>query len=119
MPSLNFKNRFAPDVETYRKRHSIRAGNRWRKGMMVHAFTDMRTKKCRRLIPATPCTKVEPIVIRYAKGGLLTVKRSGVNLIYQEIKLLAINDGFEGTFDFVQFFTPERGTTFKGQLIHW
>ena len=117
MPALNFKARFASDVETGRKRQTIR---RKRKhpivpGDMLYLYTGMRTKHCRKL-GESECMDVEPIMIhgtRVFLGGRL--------LNHDELWRLATDDGFYGNpQQFLLFFWEEYGKgIFEGDVIRW
>jgi protein gp37 len=66
MPALNFKKQFAPLVETFKKRQTIRAlrkdNRNPRPGQTLYLYTGMRTKGCKKLGEAT-CKKVTQITI--------------------------------------------------------
>lgn len=115
MPALNFKQRFAPDIESGKKRQSIRA-NRKRPfvcGDTLFLYTGMRTKSCRKL-GETTATYVADISI-YNN----TVIEAGEELSRSDKRKLAREDGFENVSDFLTFFKESHGLPFQGQLIQW
>ena len=109
--------RFADDVETGRKGHSIRARRKHpiRVGDKLMLYTGMRQKCCRKLLDAV-CTKVEDISI---EANEFRVCIDGRMLSRQEIELLAVADGFSESQEFFDFFAQTHGSRFEGDLIHW
>lgn len=110
------------------KIHTIRAGNRWRVGMMIDFFINTRTINMFRFAPKTPAKHVQNIKIRYIidpgypdetmiefyidnKLFCIGYKEYVLKKIYD----LAINDGFESAEDFLNYFNKE----FTGQIIFW
>lgn len=124
MPSLNFTV-FLDKVIDGTKPHSIRAGERFKVGDDLSFFTAMRTKKCRRLRPNTPCTAAVRIAI--TNYGRVTIAAGSRfypkgNLSTRQINALALRDGFASSFDFFRFFVdqiPNGSRTFYGQLVEW
>ena len=118
MPALNFKKRFAPDVESGRKRQTIRKKRKDKRdprpGQTLYLFTGMRTKSCRRLGEAM-CKKSTPISIN--EDCYITLDGKGLGRAAGA--MIAINDGFERESDFFDFFKKEHGLPFYGLLIEW
>lgn len=117
MPALNFKKQFAPDVESGKKRQTIRAcrkdGRDPKPGQTLYLYTGMRTKICRKLGEVV-CKSVEHISL-----GYLHIKINNKILGREEIKKLALADGFCCLKDFRNFFKQTHGLHFKGYLIKW
>ena len=118
MPALNFQKRFAPSVESGKKRQTIRAcrrdGRNPRVGHTLYLYTGQRTKYCRKLGEAV-CKSSEIITIDenyiFVEGKILTD---------HECAKLAIADGFEYVEDFKGFFSQNHdGLPFTGYLIKW
>lgn len=114
MPALNYENRFATDVESGRKRSTIRAKRKHpiRIGQTLYHYTGMRTKACRKLREDI-CTMEREIHIN--KG---CVKLDGVSLASEAIEKLAKADGFESKAAFYAYF-EKAGFPFRGQLVEW
>lgn len=136
MPSLNFKKQFAPDVESGKKRQTIRPKRKHpvKVGDKLYLFTGLRTKVCRRLVPpfikftiskdkpAAICKSVHDIEILNVDH----IKYRGVDLYAGsepwKLKLahtIATDDGFAGTQEMVDFFKEQYGLPFHGDLIKW
>lgn len=122
------------------KIHTIRKGNRWKRGMGIHAVINNRTSKRYQFAPFFNCVSVQEIEIidvsdihasnvDHTVYVLLTNNKSHdkvLCLAYQikidgnflnryDMEELAINDGFDSLYDFFCYFN----TDFKGQIIHW
>ena len=88
-------------------------------------YTNLRQKTCKKIGEAV-CSKVERIRIY---SGLMTHRDGGQavfrvyigpkKLTYEEMNSLALADGFESLWDFLNFFRDTHGKRFEGQLIHW
>jgi len=115
MPALNFKARFAGDVESGRKRCTIHARRKrpTRVGDTLYLYTGMRTKACRRL-RTVECAAVVPIVIEHRRIYL-----NGRPLLIQQRRDLAREDGFVDLGAFHAFFEDAHGPVFEGDLIKW
>ena len=97
------------------KRHTIRAGSRWRPGQKIHFATGVRTKKYKQFAMGE-VTAVQTIQI-FPLSFVVLINHERLSEI--QIKLLAINDGFDTVKEFWQWFSSESMGQFKGQLIHW
>ena len=126
MPALNFKKQFAPDVESGKKRQTIRAyrkdGRDPKPGDQLYHYTGMRTKACRHLCNAV-CESVTPIRLEAEKIGPYIdhyqVIKGRVYLSPTSANALAKADGFETAEDFFKFFEKTHGLPFNGLLIKW
>lgn len=134
---LGFKRRFEPLVVDGSKRHSIRAGERWRPGMICDCFVDPR-QKTMRLLGRWECRRVEVIRIeaQYCSTGAPSTLRmwvAGEELTQSEVNELCWRDGFRTALrdcawiEFCEFWVREHRKDlgrdmklrFTGQLIHW
>lgn len=76
MPALNYQKRFAPLVESGKKKHTIRAcrkdGRDPRPGEVLYQYTGMRTKGCRKLREDI-CRVVWPVYMDERENGVVDV----------------------------------------------
>jgi uncharacterized protein YqfB (UPF0267 family) len=121
MPALNFAQQFAADVESGKKRQSIRARRKraWQVGDTLHLFVGQRLGSCCRLGRAT-LLSVQQIQIDGAKREVQLEKQTGADsymapLFDDEVLELARADGFDSLDDFFKFF-PGR---ISGHLLKW
>ncbi len=98
------------------KRHTIRAGKRWRPGMMIDFWINMRTKDQFRFAPRVPVVSVQDIEIKhgFAKSHRQVIVNTWI-MPNDEVEELAINDGFPDLESFFKWFDSD----FEGQIIHW
>lgn len=132
--NLGFKDRFEPMVLDGTKRHTIRAGNRWKAGMRADLYVRPRQRDMRLLFRAI-VLRVEDIQIRSVLpngiGGVgdltLEVRIGGLVLDPGETEAFFFRDGFReqrigsltpATREAYRFWNLGR-KTFVGQLIHW
>jgi hypothetical protein len=119
MPSLNFKNQFARDVESLIKRQTIRAKRKHlvKPGDHLYLYTGMRTKHCRKLGEGF-CLSVQDILFEMDSFYVnIYVDNQKLSLI--EAFELAQADGFSTIPEFVTFFYKNHGFPFNGDLIKW
>ncbi|PXY44504.1 hypothetical protein DMB68_13635 [Flavobacterium hydrophilum] len=113
-------------MEQNPKIHTIREDktDRWKAGMKIDFFINVRTKKMFRFAPVLPVVSIQEIEIVYYHtketimnaGSLKIAVRVGKKqLDTDEMKALAINDGFDSLEEFFQYFNDD----FTGKLIHW
>jgi hypothetical protein len=121
MVALNFKARFADDVEQRIKRQSIRALRKrpFKLGDDLQLYTGMRTKTCRKLGPDEKCWYVRDISILNSKTVCLFEDGNWRAMTQVEITQLAKDDGFDTPRAMVTFFEETHGLPFYGQLIRW
>lgn len=110
------------------KIHSIRAGNRWKPGMLIHPATGVRTKHYKQITEG-PLTviSVQTIEILYNEMYSTCVIIDGIfgyeSSMMQDkevLETLAKNDGFETFEEFAKAFQAiHPGKEFQGQIIHW
>lgn len=121
MPSLSFKKKFAPKVESGEKTQTIRRRGKikWRVGQTAHLFTGLRTPYCRRLGKGEvhEVTNVDidekRVVSRELRGGYMSPYPQ------KDLLELAKADGFDTIQEFTDFFSDHYGLPFKGVLIKW
>ena len=108
------------------KIHTIRADkkNRWKAGKGIHFKTwtgKPYRSKTFQFAPVIKCKSVQTISIIYDEdlcekyGSEPAVLVGGKVLWIDEIDQLAINDGFDNTTDFFNWFDSD----FEGKIIHW
>ncbi|OWU77625.1 ASCH domain-containing protein [Marinibacterium profundimaris] len=114
MVAYNFQAQFAPDVESGRKRQTIRRDGKRRHarpGEAVQLYTGMRTKGCRQLGTGI-CTTSTYCAIR--EDGITLGNHPKVN-----IAEFARADGFRDFDHMKQWFRETHGLPFTGRLIAW
>ena len=108
------------------KYHSFREDkkDRWKAGMMIDFFINVRTKKMFRFCSVRPVVSTQKVEIFYK--GLFVAVAIDKQLFYTnaDLKLgkgaagmleLAQNDGFDNVQDFFAYFNED----FTGKIIHW
>jgi hypothetical protein len=114
MPSVNFKARFASQVQRRDKLCTIRKKRKRpiKEGDTLYFFTGMRTKQCRRLGTAK-CLLVVEVTIDES------VVLGGCNLCIHSADRLACFDGFVHWEEMRDFFDAQYGLPFTGDWIVW
>ena len=122
MVAYNFKKQFADDVESGRKRQTIRAGEpRCKPGDALQLYTGQRTKVCRKLRDEV-CKQVRPISIRHAVsmiGGWDIALNGRLIVFADEGNPLAQADGFENAAGLCRWFEETHGLPFDGHVVNW
>ncbi len=116
---LSFRPQFISKILDGSKIHTIRADkhNRWKAGMKIHFVTGARTKHYR-CFKEGVCTGVQSIFMNRGAFGIFDVFVDGKHLNSDTVKILAGNDGFGASLDFIHFFGS--GTfRWEGKIIHW
>ena len=109
---------FEKKIKSGEKIHSIRKGNRWKAGMIIHAANDVRTKRYNNFSTMV-CISVQNIEIKKCNPGIRPVIFiDDVNIDYKNLELLSRNDGLESFQDFKEWFKSGE-KNFVGQIIHW
>jgi hypothetical protein len=114
MVAYNFQAQFAPDVESRKKRQTIRKDRKARHarpGDAVQLYTAQRTPACRLLAESTCCGNT--YVAIYETGVTLG------NLPKVGLDEFARNDGFTDFEHMKQWFRDTHGLPFVGRLIQW
>jgi hypothetical protein len=90
--------------------------------MEIHFYVGSRTKNAFQFAPEVECKSVQKIEIKYtypqSKIGTFECIHVLVDdrvLSYDEIEILAKNDGFDSFGHFCKWFNVD----FKGKIIHW
>jgi len=131
MVAYNFKKQFAPLVESWEKRQTIRANGKRRHarpGDALQLYTGQRTKHCRKLIADNPiCYEVVPIRMQKVsvhedtsyilRIGCIRIDVDGQIIAPMQVHQLAKADGFESTEKFLAFFADRL--PFEGVIIKW
>lgn len=122
------------------KLHTIREDktDRWKPGMMIDFFINVRTKDMFRFAPRVPVISLQTIKITRTDhlslncypgqmwiqnifiGGIqfkraFMVQIDGAIINHSTLNELAINDGFDSLDDFFNWFCDD----FEGKIIHW
>lgn len=127
MPAYNFKKQFAPDVESGKKRMTIRKKGKRKPpvvGEKIKLYTGMRTKSCR-LLAEPVCVDVAEIKIR-TKFDEVLIRIGGDEYFclfdsHKALTHIAQRDGFETKEQFFNYFAEiadEHGD-FYGHMIEW
>lgn len=120
---IKFEERMHFRSHLHPKIHTIRRGNRWKRGDKIHMVIHNRTENRFQFAPMLKCTGVQDFEIKYTfevdhlGEGVMKPHMfiDGIKLSFGQISRLAINDGFDRVQDFYKFFCND----FKGQIIHW
>jgi hypothetical protein len=99
------------------KYHTIRRdeSDLWKKGMDIHPVISDNSLSPLQFAPTLKCLDIQMISIDYTKESVIVVTIDGKILSFDEVKTLAVNDGFDKIEDFYSYFND----SFKGKLIHW
>jgi len=108
------------------KIHTIREDktNRWKAGMIIDFFINVRTKKMFRFAPKIPVVRVQRVFMTYAWADIIEISINGRQLHEQsEILEFVHNDGFDNWEDFFNYFYPKimksENEEYHAKLIHW
>ena len=111
-----------PKIHTIRRFRTNATGDiairQWNKGMAIHMSINPGTVDYFRFAPLIFCTALQNIEINWASASntyLPEIKIDQRLLTLPEINLLAVNDGFDTTEAFLNYFS----LNFKGVLLHW
>lgn len=105
---------FSPKIHTIRKDEK----NRWKAGVMIDFFINPRQKNMFRFAPRVTVSSIQQIKIfhqTHSLGNEAFIYVDSKRLRGNDIKTLAINDGFESVEDFLDYFKED----FIGKIIHW
>jgi hypothetical protein len=118
MPIYNFKSKFADDVESGKKRQTIRKKRKrpTKVGETLYLYTGLRTKKARKL-KETVCMAIYDIEIYWNKVIVDGKEYKAYFILHR----LALNDGFKDFKEMALFFhITHHGLPFKnGEIIKW
>jgi hypothetical protein len=121
---LGFQKQFVDAVANGKKPHSIRAGKRWREGMSIQFYTDVRQPTMRKIRPDGVAEDVLDCFIEDGRQDgmrmfLPRIYLAGRMLMADECQELARNNGFPDFARMLSWFRASHGLPFDGQLIHW
>jgi hypothetical protein len=126
---LGFKQKFPDGTPTNFKEkilkgtkiHSMREGDRWRKGLSIQMAYGVRSKQYEQfnkgISQFETCKSVQKVEMERLISGALKVKIDGRQLYEFEIVALIQNDGLSVERFMKWFF--HRHNSWKGQIIHW
>ncbi|WP_281237865.1 hypothetical protein [Flavobacterium praedii] len=99
------------------KLHTIREDktDRWKPGTKIDFFINCRQPTMFRFAPVLPVVSVQEIEFREIDKYHYIIVVDGRTLGGNDIRKLAINDGFDCEKDFLEYFP----VGFKGKIIHW
>lgn len=119
---------FVEKILVGNKIHSIREGNRWKKGDFIHMATGVRSKNYNQFNANQPylqiCTGTQRIIIVITQKKALNIPYDDIIVLIDGKKLptrwlimLVKNDGFNNLTDFILWFKHSKG--FVYQIVHW
>ncbi|WZL88291.1 hypothetical protein VS868_11860 [Salinimicrobium sp. 3283s] len=100
-------------ARNHKKAHTIREDSKdlWKAGRDIHFVINNRTKQRFQFAPVVKCVSVQKVEISFMNDVLV----DGRELSFNEIEVLAKNDGFDSVEDFFSWFNKD----FTGKIIHW
>jgi hypothetical protein len=118
---LSLLNKLNPKLHTIREDKK----NRWKTGIMIDFFINVRQKTMFRFAPTVPVASAQKIEIVYYTDREVLIKNlppkiavvidDEKQLKEHEILKLAQNDGFDTVEDFFEYFNQD----YTGKIIHW
>lgn len=116
MVALNFMKQFVEDVESGKKRQTIRENTKAKSGCTLQLYYAQRTKQCRKL-KETGCISVQKVIL--LKTGVQVVGNTFT--AGYRADGFAQADGFKTYADMWEFFAPRANENgeFIGYLIKW
>jgi hypothetical protein len=122
MPAYNFKKQFAPQVAAGLKRCTIRAerkdGRTPSAKVEATLYTGMRSKACR-CLRTVYIRRVRTVTMEFRRDGNTIIHLGGEFLSQEEMRKLALRDGFSSLAEMRGFFRETHGDRFSGHLIEW
>lgn len=110
--SLYLESLSQPKIHTFRGDSS----NRFRQGLNIDYFINVRTKNMFRFAPKQPLVSTQNIsIIYYKESNVPIITIDNIELVSSKIEELAINDGFNSVEHFLSWFKED----FSGKIIHW
>lgn len=116
MVALNFMQQFVPDIQSGKKRQTIR-GKTWaRSGSVLQLYTGMRTKFCRKIMDVI-CASVQPLTLM----AKIAQPQGNVVLMGMYLEEFAKKDGFKSYADMWDFFEGRANDDgeYNGVIIKW
>ena len=124
MVAYNFQSRFADQIRSGKKTHTVRRNSKRRharKGERLQLYTGMRTKACAKILDIDPvCIDALPIeiVIDADSKWITSITIGGVPV--RSLNRFARADGFISLAEMSGFFLAMHGPgVFRGTLIEW
>jgi len=98
------------------KLHTIRRdqSDLWKKGMDIEPVVSDDSPSQFQFAPTMKCLGIQIISIERKEAEIMVTLDDKI-LSFEEVKNLAVNDGFDNLEDFYAYFDY----SFKGKLIHW
>lgn len=111
---LAFENyHFKPKLHTLR----FDEADRWQPGRVIHFYIYNRTKRMFNFAPLATCVSTQLVRIIAIEQKVYIQEPHGYRqLTNKEVEALAVNDGFENTNDFYNYFLNHHSNI---KLIHW
>ncbi|MEM7751778.1 MAG: hypothetical protein AAF230_00095 [Pseudomonadota bacterium] len=132
MVAYSFQTRFAPDIQSAQKTHTIRGQRKRhaRQGEMLQLYCKMRHPECFKIITDPVCTFVDPISITYHDKAIVMIWTGPDmqdEILPDDFDLFARLDGFTSARDMHRFWLAQdaplvHGTAmrqFDGFIIGW
>lgn len=124
---LGFKDTFVPAVVAGTKPHTIRSGQRWRVGMGIQFYRNVRQRDMTKIRPDAVVKVVQEVKagIAWVFSNQKPMKREyamwvdGRVLTPLECQELARRDGFQDFAELLKFLDQTHGLPFTGQLVGW
>ncbi|MDN3673096.1 hypothetical protein QWY99_08555 [Flavobacterium branchiarum] len=108
------------------KLHTIREdkNDRWKSGMKIDFFINVRQKDMFRFAPVMKVVSVQDVYMSYRSNDVIQISVDDKELfVFSERLEFAQNDGFDTWEDFFDYFYPQIKATpdnfLKMKLIHW
>ncbi|QXN68023.1 hypothetical protein [Microcystis phage Mwe-Yong1] len=126
MVAYNFKTAFVPDIQSFRKRQTVRrngAKRHARPGERVQLYQGLRTRFAQKIIDDPVCVGVDDITIEVStdvETRIGWIEINGQQLDADAMQAFALADGFRGLPVFGRFWMLTHGAgLFFGVVIRW
>ncbi|AMJ65024.1 hypothetical protein [Hymenobacter sp. PAMC 26628] len=122
---LGFQSAFVAAVANGTKPHTIRRGTRWRVGLPIQFYRNVRQRDMTKIRPDAVVRVVQVIEVprpreRYLGPPVQPIVRvDGRELTPLECQELSRRDGFQDVVELVQFLHRMHSLPFVGQLVGW
>lgn len=123
---LGFKSRFVSSVADGTKPHTIRAGARWRVGMSIQFYQNVRQPGMTKIRENGVAMVVQEVCLKHVAWKLPNGWKTqtvlfvdGRQLTPLECEELARRDGFDDFRQLWDWFDNTHGLPFTGQLVCW
>lgn len=125
MVAYSFKKQFVGDIQSGRKRQTVRAHRKRhaRPGEDLQLFCGMRKKGCFKIIQDPICSSVQDISIWIESdlpSRVAGIEIAGFELCEDRMDGFARSDGFADLYEFGRFWAlTHRAGRFEGVVVHW